>query len=288
MPTLRQTMTEDMRLRNMSPRTIETYLAQVARFAAYFNASPDRLGPEHVRQYLLHLVEDNHAASSSVNLAHSALKFLFQVTLHREPPPKQQLPCAKRERRLPVVLSQGEVQRLLDAVRNPKYRVALMVAYAAGLRLSEIINLRIEDIDSRRMVIRVRQGKGMKDRYTLLSPVLLETLREYWKLYRPVTYLFASPRGRGDRPIDPSAVQRACAAAVRAAGLRKGVSVHTLRHTFATHLLEAGTNLRVIQRLLGHGDLSTTAVYTHVSATALCETMSPLDLLATRPPTEGA
>jgi site-specific recombinase XerD len=237
---------------------------------------------------LLHLVEDKHAAASSVNLANSALKFLFRVTLHREEPPKQQLPCAKRERRLPVVLSQAEVQRLLGAVRNPKYRVALMVAYAAGLRLSEIINLRIEDIDSQRMVIRVRQGKGMKDRYTLLSPVLLETLREYWKLYRPMTYLFASPRGHADRPIDPTVLQRACAAAVRAAGLRKGVSVNTLRHTFATHLLEAGTNIRGIQRLLGHSDLSTTALYTHVSASTLCETTSPLDLLATRTPTEAA
>ena len=288
MSTLRQRMTEDMRLRNMSPRTIESYLANVAGFAAYFKTPPDRLGPEHVRQYLLHLVEDKHASSSSVNLANSALKFLFRVTLHRQEPPTQKLPCAKRERRLPVVLSHDEVQRLLDAVRNPKYRVALMVAYGAGLRVSEIVNLRVQDIDSQRMVIRVRQGKGMKDRYTLLSPVLLETLRDYWKLYRPTTYLFPSPRGRGDRPLDTTAVQRACAAAVAAAGLRKGVSMHTLRHTFATHLLEAGTNLRVIQRLLGHGDLSTTALYTHVSARTLCETTSPLDLLATRRPAEEA
>ena len=283
MPTLRQRMTEDMRLKNFSPRTIESYLRQVTHFAAYFKRPPDRLGPDHVRQYLLYLVQEKHAASSSVTVAHSALTFFYRVTLGRAETVAK-VPVAHRERKLPVVLSQDEVRRLLDAVREPRYRVALMLAYSAGLRLSEVLNLRVDDIDSQRMVLRVRDGKGGKDRYTLLSEVMLQTLREYWRLYRPESYLF--PAKRGHRPIDGSCLQRACARAAKDAGLSKRAGMHTLRHSFATHLLEAGTNLRVIQRLLGHRSMTTTARYTHVEATELHQTRSPLDMLARR--AEGA
>ena len=285
MSILRQRMTEDMRLRNFSPRTIETYLDQVTRFARYFKQSPEQLGADHIRQYQLYLVEEKRASASTVNVASSALKFLYRVTLGRAEPVAK-MPLARRGKKLPAVLSRDEVQRLLDAVREPRYRVALMVAYSAGLRLSEILNLRVEDIDSARMVLRVRQGKGKKDRYTLLSPVMLERLRAYWKLYRPKTYLFASKRG--DRPISESCLQRACTSAAREAGLAKGVGVHTLRHCFATHLLESGTPVPVIQRLLGHRSVTTTALYTHVSAQALHETTSPLDLLERRDNPEAA
>jgi integrase/recombinase XerD len=276
MSILRQRMTEDMRLRNFSPRTIKTYLEQVTRFAAYFNQKPERLGAEHVRLYQLYLIQEKGAASSSVNVASSALKFLYRVTLGRQDVVAK-APYAQREQKLPVVLSRDEVQRLLDAVRDPRYRVALMLAYSAGLRLSEILELRVEDIDSARMVLRVREGKGARDRYALLSPVMLERLRAYWKRYRPATSLF--PGQGGDRPVSESTLQRACTRAAREAGLSKGVGVHTLRHSFATHLLESGTDIRVIQRLLGHSSISTTALYLHVSATSLHQTTSPLDLL---------
>ena len=280
MTTLRQRMTDDMRLRHMAERTVETYLAQVAQFAAYFKRPPDQLSAEQVREYLLHLIEHKRAAPSSVNVARSALKFFYRVTLQRE---EEVVRCAvgvsRAARKLPQVLSSEEVARLLEAVRDPRYRVAMMVAYAAGLRLSEILALRVEDIDSQRMVIRVRQGKGAKDRYTLLSPVLLEALREYWRVYRPETVLFPSRHLGGTVPISATSLQRACTQAARDAGLRAGIGPHTLRHSFATHLLENGTSVRVIQRLLGHRSLVTTALYTHVSAEALRETTSPLDRL---------
>jgi site-specific recombinase XerD len=273
-------MTDDMRLRHMSERTIETYLEQVAHFAAYYKRPPDQLAAEHVREYLLHLIEHKHAAASSVNVARSALRFLYRVTLGREEVvTRVSVGVHRREHRLPVVLSVEDVSRLLAAVRDPRYRLAMMVAYAAGLRLSEILDLRVEDIDSHRMVIRVRQGKGGKDRYTLLSPVLLEALREYWRAWRPETFLFPSRNLGGTAPVSASCLQRACTTAARDAGLRTGIGLHTLRHSFATHLLESGTSVRVIQRLLGHRSLVTTALYTHVSAEALRETTSPLDRL---------
>jgi integrase/recombinase XerD len=200
--TLRQRMTEDMRLRHMSERTIETYLDQVAHFAAYFKRPPDQLAAEHVREYLLHLIEHKHAASSSVNVARSALRFFYRVTLGREEVvARSAVGVSRRERKLPTVLSPEEVARLLEAVRDPRYRLAMMVAYASGLRLSEILHLRVEDIDSHRNVIRVRAGKGAKDRYTLLSPVLLEALRDYWRAWRPETYLFPSRHLGGTAPI---------------------------------------------------------------------------------------
>lgn len=284
MSTLRQRMTDDMRLRNFSPRTIESYLFHVAAFAKHFATSPDALGAEHVRAYQLHLFEQKRASPSTVNLATCALKFFFRVTLGRCERIAD-LPIAKRGRKLPVVLSPNEVLRLLEAVRDPLYRILLTTAYSAGLRLSEVLHLRVEDIDSERMTIRVRQGKGRKDRYVMLSPVLLESLRGYWKQYRPRTWLF--PATRGDRPVSETSIQRTIKHAAREAGIAKPVCVRTLRHCFATHLLETGTDIHVIQQLLGHTDVRTTQRYAHVSTRAIHSTPSPLDL-AVRRTDEGA
>jgi site-specific recombinase XerD len=276
MTPLRRRMIEDMRLRNLAPRTIETYVDRVADFARFFGTSSEHLGPDHIRAYLLHLVEQKRVSFSYLNQARSALRFLYRVTLGREWV-DDRVGCAKVPRRLPVVLSLDEVAQFFAAVGNLKHRALLMTAYAAGLRLSEVVALRVEDIDSRRMVLRVRQGKGRKDREVMLSPRLLEVLRRYWLAFRPRGYLF--PSRDPDRPISHSAVQRICKAALRASGLKKRISPHSLRHSFATHLLEAGTDVRTIQVLLGHSELRTTARYTHISAARLHGTSSPLDRL---------
>jgi integrase/recombinase XerD len=276
MTPLRRRMIEDMRLRNLAPRTIQTYLERVAGFAQYFHTSPEDLGAEHVRAYLLHLVQERHVSWSYYNQVFCALRFLYRVTLGREEV-VQAVVCPKQPRKLPVVLSLDEVAQFFAAITNLKHRAILMTAYGAGLRLSEVVALRCEDIDSRRMVIRVRQAKGQKDRYVMLSPRLLDVLRQYWKAVRPGDYLF--PGSAPDRPIRPRTVQKVCQAAFLASGLKKCGSMHTLRHSFATHLLEAGTDLRTIQILLGHRQLSTTARYTHVGTAAVQATRSPLDRL---------
>jgi site-specific recombinase XerD len=280
MTPLRRRMIEDMRLRNLAPRTIETYVDCVAAFAGYFGTSPEHLGPDHIRAYLLHLVEQK-ASWSHFNQARSALRLLYHTTLKR-PWVDDGVVCVKTPRKLPVVLSLEEVAQFFAAVGNLKHRAILMTAYAAGLRLSEVVALRVEDIDSQRMVIRVRQGKGRKDREVMLSPRLLAVLRRYWLAERPSGYLF--PGRHPDRPISPSSVQKICKAALRASGLKKRISPHSLRHSFATHLLEAGTDVRTIQVLLGHSHVSTTARYTHVSTARLQATSSPLDRI---PPTGG-
>ena len=281
MTALRARMIQEMRLRNLSPRTIETYVERVAGFARHFGSSPERLGPEEVRSYLLHLVQERQVSWSYYNQALCALRFFYRQTLGREwvvgP-----LRGPKKEKKLPVVLSLEEVSRFFAALASLKQRAILMTAYAGGLRLSEVIRLEVGDIDSRRMVIRVQQGKGRKDRYVMLAPRLLVVLRAYWKAARPRRWLF--PGNRPDRPITPSALQRACQRAGRAAGLVKRVTPHTLRHSFDTHLLEAGTDVRTIQILLGHRSLQTTTLYTHVSAERLKRTVSPLELL---PPAAG-
>jgi len=275
MTPLRRRMIEDMRLRNLSPRTIETYVDRVAAFARHFGTSPEHLGPDHIRAYLLHLVEQK-ASWSLVNQTRCALRFLYRTTLKR-PWVDDGVACVKTPRKLPVVLSLDEVAQFFAAVVKLKHRAILMTAYAAGLRLSEVVALRVADIDSRRMVLRVRQGKGRKDREIMLSPRLLDLLRLYWRAERPGDYLF--PGRLPDRPISHSAVQRICKAALKASGLKKRISPHSLRHSFATHLLEAGTDVRTIQILLGHSHLSTTARYTHVSTARLHGTASPLDRL---------
>lgn len=274
---LRQRMTEDLKIRNRSVRTIKTYISHVARFAQHFRKSPELLGPEEVRQYQVYLVEERHASWSQFNQAVCALRFLYHHTLRREWAISQ-IPFPRQPKKLPVVLSQTEVGRLLGAIKSLKYRAVLTTTYAAGLRLSEVTHLQVADIDSQRMTIRVRQGKGQKDRYVMLSPKLLQLLRVYWRRERSLTWLF--PGDRPEAPISNSMVQRVCHQAGVDAGLSKPVTVRMLRHCFATHLLEAGTNVRVIQTLLGHRSLSTTQRYTHVSAQTVHAVVSPLELLS--------
>jgi integrase/recombinase XerD len=277
MTPLRRRMIDDLTLRNRAPRTIQVYTGCVADFARHFHASPEDLGPEHVRSYLLHLVQARQVSLSVFNQARHALQFLYHVTLGKDWVVADVV-CPKTPKKLPVVLSPDEMARFLDALDNPKHRALLMTAYAAGLRLSEVSRLRVEDIDSARMVIHVRQGKGQKDRDVMLSPRLLVVLRQYWKRSRPEPFLF--PGCEPDRPVSPRTVQMVCRRALVASGLSKRVSMHTLRHSFATHLLESGTDLRTIQVLLGHRSFSTTARYVHVATAALASTRSPFDDLA--------
>jgi integrase/recombinase XerD len=282
MTPLRQRMIEDMKLRNYAPLTIKVYVERVATFAKHFGKSPERLGAAHVRAYLLFLTQEKHASWSYYDQALAALRFLYRTTLGKKWV-LDDLVSPRKPKRLPVVLSPDEVAQFFQAIPNLKHRAILMTAYAAGLRVSEVVSLHVADIDSQRMVIRIRQAKGQKDRYVMLSPRLLTILREYWKAARPIQFLF--PGNVPDRPITPRTVQKACRNAQEAAGLGKRVRVQTLRHSFATHLLEAGTNIRIIQILLGHRSLRTTAVYTHISTATLEATQSPFDRLV--PPTEG-
>jgi site-specific recombinase XerD len=273
-------MIDDMRLRNFAPRTIDVYVGRVASFARHFGRSPEALGRDEVRAYLLHLVHDQHVCWSTFNQTVAGLRFLYEVTLGREEV-LVHVACPKQPKKLPVVLSPEEVARFFAAIVGIKRRAILMTAYAAGLRISEVVALRVDDIDSQRMVLRVRQAKGRRDRYVMLSPRLLALLREYWKAARPTEWLF--PGEIPGRPLTVGTVHRVCVQAARDAGLGKHVTVHTLRHSFATHLLEAGTDIRTIQVLLGHRNLKTTAVYTHVSPLAMETTRSPLDRLGPLP-----
>lgn len=277
MTTLRQRMIDDLKLRNRSPRTIQSYIAHVAHFARHFGKSPELLGLEEIRQYQVYLVNERRVSWSTFNQAVCALRFFYRHTLGLEYA-VEHIPFPRQPKKLPVVLSQTEVQRLLAAVRVYRLRVLLMTTYAAGLRLSEVIHLQLSDIDSQRMLIRVRQGKGQKDRYVMLSAKLLAELRHYWQLEHPTHWLF--PGVSQQQPISQSRVQRACRRAARDAGLSKAVNVRCLRHSFATHLLEAGTNIRIIQTLLGHSSVSTTQLYTRVSAQTVRATVSPFDSLA--------
>ena len=280
MTPLRRRMIEDMKLRNLSPRTIEAYAMRVGTFARHFGRSPQDLGREDVRSYLLHLVQEKHVSWSVYNQTVAALKFVYEVTLQRQGV-LQRVRCPKQPKKLPTVLSLEETARFFAAIIGLKHRAILMTAYAAGLRISEVVALRVDDIDSKRMVIRVRQAKGQRDRNVMLSPRLLALLREYWKVARSTEWLF--PGDVPGRPITDGAVNHICVQASRAAGLGKHVTVHTLRHSFATHLLEAGTDIRTIQVLLGHRNLKTTAIYTHVAPTAGETVRSPLDRLAPLP-----
>ena len=275
MTPLRQRMREDMQIRHLSPHTQRAYLAAITRFAKHFGRSPTDLGLEEIRTYQLHLVSGG-TGHSAFTIAVSALRFLYTVTLHKDWR-VDQIPHARRPQRLPVILSPTEVTQLLAAAPTLKYRTALTIVYAAGLRVSEVLALKVHDIDSHRMVIRVAQGKGRKDRYVMLSPKLLTLLRTYWKAARPADWLF--PSKIPGQPLNVASLQRACQEARQAAGLTKPVTVHTLRHSFATHLLESGTNVRAIQLLLGHRSLATTARYTHVSPQVFGALPSPFDRL---------
>jgi len=269
---LRKRMIEDMRLRNLASGTIYNYVGQVARFARYFGRSPAELGPEQVRAYQVHLVKKRRSFSS-LNQTTCALRFLYQRTLAKDWAPER-IPYAKKVKKLPLVLSQQEVERLLTAISHPLHRMVAMTMYAAGLRISEAVSLKIADIDSQQMVIRVVQGKGRKDRFVLLSPVLLGQLRQHHRRYRSKDWLF--PGAVAGQHITMAAVSMTIADARHAVG-NKRVTPHTMRHCFATHLLESGTDLCTIQALLGHASLKTTALYLHVSRKLISQVKSPLD-----------
>ena len=276
MTPLRQRMLEDMGIRNLAENTQSAYLQQIAAYSRYFNRSPDQLGPEEIRTYQLYLMEVRALTPSSICVATGALRFLYKVTLKRTWA-VEEIPMPKRPRKLPEILSPEEVMHFLDAIINHKHRAILMTAYAAGLRVSEATHLKVTDIDSQRMMLRVEQGKGMKDRYVMLSPRLLDVLRTYWKSARPTRWMF--PGEVPGQPITRDAVGLACQKARRDAGITKPITPHSLRHAFATHLLESGADLRTIQLLLGHRSLATTARYLKVATTTVCATTSPFDLL---------
>jgi integrase/recombinase XerD len=276
MSPLRRRMIEDMTVRNLSPATQRSYISAVSKFSRYFGRSPDKLELEDVRAFQVHLVSTG-ISWPALNQIVCALRFFYGVTLGEAVIPER-IPYAREPSKLPTVLSPDEVVQFLEAVSSLKCRAALTCGYAAGLRASEVAGLMVADIDSTRGVILVRHGKGAKDRNVMLSPQLLDILRTYWRLARPRLYLF--PGRDEDRPIDPTVLHAACRSAAKAAGLSKRVTLHTLRHSFATHLLENGTDTRIIQVLLGHNNLSSTARYTQVATHTIRATQSPLDRLS--------
>lgn len=273
---LAKRMFEDMQLRNFSPHTIVAYLRCVSQFAQHFNTSPEFLGPEDVRAYQQFLIHNKKVAWSTYITAICALRFLYEKTLHRTSM-VDYMPFPKRPKKLPIILSRQEVATLLLAPSNLKHRAILATLYATGLRVAELCNLQGRDIDSQRMVIHVRQGKGQRDRRVMLSQELLPLLRHYWKSYQLESWLFPGPKR--SKPISTRGVCGICRKAGEAAKLTKRVHPHMIRHSFATHLLEAGTDLRRIQLLLGHSSLRSTSLYLHVTPYATQDTHSPLDTL---------
>ena len=289
MTPLRQRMIEDMQLRNLGAGTQRAYVHYIAGLARFYQTSPEHLNLEEIREYQLYLINERRYSPEAVNAFVSAAKFLYNVTLET-PWPENALPRARVPQKLPVVLSAPEVAEFFQHVCTIRYRAALMTAYGAGLRVSEVVVLRVSDIDSQRRLIRVRQGKGKKDRYAMLSPRLLEVLRCWWRSQQPSRlpqntspedWLF--PGSHQGCHLNAGSLQTACRDAARAAGLSKRVTVHTLRHSFATHMLENGTDIRLIQALLGHSRIDTTARYAAVSPTAVAKVRSPLDRLGQPP-----
>lgn len=276
---LTRRMADDMKLRNYSQATIDAYTYHVGRFAEFLGKSLEQASPEDVRSFQLHLIEDRKVGWSSFNQAVSGLRFLYRHTFPRQWVVKM-VPFGKRPKILPEVLSGEEVSRLIECVANLKHRAFLLTLYSAGLRLNEAARLRIPDIDSQRMQLRVACGKGAKERRVPLSPRLLRELREYWKKYRPPQYLF--PGRTSDVPLAPTTIQKVCKAAAAKAGLERNITPHTMRHSFATHLLEAGVDLLTIGRLLGHRSFSTTMKYLHVRQLHLHSVPSPADWLPVR------
>ena len=276
MTPLRQRMTEAMQIRNFTANTQAAYLQQIVLLARYYHQSPEALGPQQIQAYQLYLTNERKLAPGSLCTIAAALRFLYHVTLKRDWA-LDDIPIPKKPLKLPVILSPEEIEHFLECVGSLKHRTLLTVAYAAGLRVSEATHLKVTDIDSQRMVIRVEQGKGQKDRYVMLSPRLLEELRTYWKVARPKLWLF--PGDIPGRPITRDAVEQACDKARRLSGIDKPITPHSMRHAFATHLLEAGTDVRRIQLLLGHRSLATTSHYLKVATSSVCATVSPFDLL---------
>lgn len=271
---LRKRLERDLELKGYSPRTRSCYLWWVKDYVRHFGRSPDELRAEEIRVYLHYLIRERKASRSGVSQAYSALKFFYTTTLDRGWEVSK-IPRVKVSKKLPVVLSFPEIQAIFEGVSNLKHRAILVTIYSAGLRLSEAAHLKISDIDGSRMLVRVDQGKGNQDRYTLLAKGAQAILRRYRKACRPVDWLF--PGSRKDRPIHVTSIQRVFKQACRQAGIQKPASVHTLRHSFATHLLEAGVDVSHIQKLLGHKSVKTTAIYLHVSRKHLTGIVSPLD-----------
>ena len=276
MTAMREKLIKEMTLRRFSPHTQRAYIASVAGLSKYYNESPENITKQMIKDYLVYLMQERKLAWGSCNAIMCALRFFYIQTLGIDSM-FLNIPPRKKVEQLPEILSTEEVEVLLGALTNPKHRTVLMTTYATGLRLSEIVNLKLTDIDSKRMMIRVRQGKGSKDRYTILSKRLLEQLRIYWKMYHPSLWLF-SGRKPGQQ-ISSSTVAAIYYNARDKAGIKKGKGIHTLRHCFATHLLEAGVDLRTIQVLMGHSSIMTTIIYLQVSRKRLSSIQSPLDLL---------
>ena len=268
---------EDMQIRNLAANTQKSYVEQVSQFARHFQKSPELLGPEHIRAYQVYLTNEKKLSTGSITIAISALRFLYGVTLKKDWSFRDLIPAPKAPKKLPVILSPEEVLQFLDCVRSRKHRAILTTCYAAGLRISEAVALTPPTVDSKRMVIRVEQGKGRRDRYVMLSPKLLEVLRAWWRVEKPKDWLFS-----GDFPgrhITRFAVEKECQKAHRICKISKPITPHSLRHAFAVHLLEQGTDIRTIQLLLGHRSLATTAKYLRIATSKVCSTSSPLDLL---------
>lgn len=277
MTKLRQLMIENLELRGLSVTTIADYVRQAAGFAKYFQKSPDKLGTVEVRTYLLYLRNNRKLASSSINKAYCAIKFLYEDTLG-DFKVMRNIPKAKPNRtRLPLVLDKSELKAIFEQITNLKHLAILQLIYSSGLRISEAANLKIADIDSKHMRVHVIRGKGAKERYTKLSSLTLQTLRSYWQQYRPQDYLFAGQKAQGQSPIHIRSIALAFKKARILAGIKKPATVHTLRHSFASHLLDQGENLHTIQKLLGHSSIKSTVIYLHVSHRTLAKVVSPLD-----------
>lgn len=267
-------MKRDLIIRGYSKGTVDQYILQVKNYSTYYNQSPDQLGDEEILDYLYYLLEEKKLSSSSVTVAHAALRFFYEVTLER-PWISKNLPCPKKPIILPLVLDRSEIIDILNTLSNLKHKAIIATAYSAGLRVSEVVCLRVKDIDSKRMQIRVNQGKGRKDRYTLLSKVVLNFLRSYWKAYQPRHWLFEGQKE--GHHLTVRAAQSIFNDVVKKTGIKKDVTFHSLRHSFATHSLEDGTDLETIKRLLGHRNIQSTTVYLHLQRHDLIKTVSPLD-----------
>jgi integrase/recombinase XerD len=275
---LRKMMLEELQRRNYSKTTVNAYLKMVASFATYFHRSPDQLGPEEIRAYQVYLFTERKLGARTVGHHTAALRFFFCKTLRRNYP-VEEVPYPKAGRRLPIILTQEEAVRLIDSASNLFHRAMLMTLYSTGMRRAELCHLKVEDIDSTRMIVHIRHGKRNRDRDVPLSPKLLETLREYWRWMKPKTYLFPGTKNgwRADKPITPKVLWEACREAAQAAGITKNVPPHLLRHSFATHLVENGADLPTVQLLLGHCDLKATSIYLHLSERHLKAAGTPID-----------
>jgi integrase/recombinase XerD len=275
---LRKLMLEELQRRNYSQTTVTGYIRTVADFAKHFQCPPDQLGPEEIRAYQLHLLNDRKQGSRTVGTQTAALRFFFCKTLKRNYP-IEEVPYPRAPRKLPIILTQEEAVRLIDSASNLFHRAMLMTLYSTGMRRAELCHLKVEDIDSTRMIVHIRHGKRNRDRDVPLSPKLLETLREYWRWMQPKTYLFPGTKNgwRADKPITPKVLWEACREAAQAAGITKDVRPHLLRHSFATHLLENGADLPTVQLLLGHSDLKATSIYLHLSERHLKAAGTPID-----------